>query len=155
MEKLKIIGIIILLFVVLFVIDIFCIYTLNRPLLGVQNDGGNVYKGLIYDTYNCAEYPAPQIKFKGTKFTCKDIKVSNINIIDKTKENPDFACAEALESFYKDESYTYYWDCMKNKYMIVKYEDGLEETVSEALKNKNITIDDLDRFNISYIKYNK
>ena len=44
---------------------------------------------------------------------------------------------------------------MKNKYMIVKYESGYEETISDALKYKAITISDLDKYNISYIKENK
>lgn len=155
MKKIKVVGIIVLILVLLIVIDIICIYTLNRPLFGIQNDGGNVYRGLIYDTYNCAEYSAPQIKFKGTKFSCADVKISNFQIIDKTYEMPSYICAEALESFYKDNKYTYYWNCMKDKYVVVKYEDGTEEKVSEALSSNKITTDDLDRFNISYIKYRR
>ena len=78
-----------------------------------------------------------------------------VGIDDKTKEIKDFACAEALEGFYADNEYTYYWSCMKNDYMVVKYNSGYEETISVALKNGAIKIDDLDRFNISYIKYEK
>lgn len=76
-------------------------------------------------------------------------------LVDKTKEIEDFACAEALEGFYADNEYTYYWSCMKNDYMVVKYNSGYEETISVALKNGAIKISDLDRFNISYIKYEK
>ena len=36
--------------------------------------------------------------------------------------------------------------------MVVYYESGNEEPVSEALKYGTITINDLDRFNIDYIK---
>ena len=36
--------------------------------------------------------------------------------------------------------------------MIVKYESGFEETISDALKYGTIKISDLDRFNIDYIK---
>ena len=72
-------------------------------------------------------------------------------LVDKTKEIKDFACAEALEGFYADNEYTYYWSCMKNDYMVVKYNSGYEETISVALKNGAIKIEDLDRFNISYI----
>ncbi len=39
--------------------------------------------------------------------------------------------------------------------MIVKYESGFEEPISEALKDKTITISDLDRYNISYYKEEK
>ena len=48
--------------------------------------------------------------------------------------------AEALEEFYEDTKYTYYWDCMKNKYMIVKYDNGTEETISQALLKEHIDI---------------
>ena len=44
---------------------------------------------------------------------------------------------------------------MKDKHMIVKYESGFEETISNALKHETITISDLDEYNISYIKYEK
>lgn len=39
--------------------------------------------------------------------------------------------------------------------MIVKYENGYEETISNALKNNTIKISDLDDYNISYIKETK
>ncbi len=141
--------------IIFFVVDLICIFTLNRPLFAIKKDNGTTYKGLLYDTYNCPEYSTPQIKAKGTKFTCavakKDIgKV--IELVDKTKEIEDFICAEALESFYEDDQYTYFWSCIKNEYMIVRYESGFEETISDALKNKTITISDLDRYNISYYK---
>ena len=64
-------------------------------------------------------------------------------------------CAEALEQFYEDENYTYYWNCIKNKHMIVEYNDGTNELISDALKNKHIDIQILDKFNINYIKYPK
>ena len=76
-------------------------------------------------------------------------------LVDKTKEIKDFACDEALEGFYADNEYTYYWSCIKNDYMVVKYNSGYEETISVALKNGAIKISDLDRFNISYIKEEK
>ena len=60
-----------------------------------------------------------------------------------------------LQSFYEDDDYIYYWECMKNSYMVVEYDDGFEETISEALKNKHIDIQILDKFDIGYIKYEK
>ncbi len=151
---LGIIGVVILFLAV----DLICIFTINRPLFAIEKESGTAYKGLLYDTYNCQEYSTPQIKAKGTKFTCatgkKDLgKV--IELVDKTQERDGFACAEALESFYEDDNYTYYWNCIKNKYMVVKYESGFEEPISEALKNKTITISDLDRYNISYYREEK
>ena len=76
-------------------------------------------------------------------------------IIDKTKKMLNFSCAEALDKFYEDENYEYYYDCLKSKYIIVEYKDGSEGTVKEALKQKRITIEDLDNYKIKYIKYKK
>jgi len=150
---LAVLGIIIL----TIVIDLVCIFTINRPIFSQAEDYGThaIYKGLFFNTYNCPEYSLPQIKAKWNKFTCSvertDIgKV--VSIKDKTKNKLNFACAEALQSFYEDDMYQYFWDCMKNKYMVVQYESGFEETVSDALKYETITISDLDKFNIEYIK---
>lgn len=144
--------------VLLFVIDLICIFTINRPLFAIQNDGGNVYRGIFYDTYYCSEYSVPQIKVKGLKLACSDVKVNIgevVSIVDTTKDINNFACVEMLENFYEDDNYIYYWNCIKNEYIIVKYENGYEEKVSDALKYGTITIGDLDKYNISYIKYEK
>ena len=50
------------------IIDLVSIFTLNRPIFAIKKDG--YYMGLFYDTYNCLEYSIPQIKTKGTKFSC-------------------------------------------------------------------------------------
>lgn len=148
---LMIIGIIIL----SIVIDVVCIFTINRPIFAIQARTPYTYTGIFYDTYNCPEYSAAQIKAKGTKFSCSISRVNIggvVDIVDTTKDIKNFICAEALEEFYSDDSYSYYWECIKDKYMIVRYESGFEETISSALKNGTIDIYDLDRYGISYIK---
>lgn len=153
-KSLKIILSIIVSIISLFIIDFIFIFVFNRPLFGFKVDNGDstnlVYKGIFYDTYNCLEYSKPQVKIKGTKFSCgeNDFKVKEI--VDTTKEIKDFACAEVLEQFYEDETNEYYYSCMKSKYIVVRYENGFEETVSEALKKGSIKISDLDHFNINY-----
>lgn len=148
--------------ILLFVIDLIFIFTINRPLLAIKEDNGDsvnlIYRGILYDTYNCHEYSSPQIKIKGAKYTCDVLELDMgtvVSIKDKTKEIEDFACAEALEQFYEDETHTYYWNCIKNDYMVVQYDSGNEEPISEALKCATITISDLDKFNIEYIKMEK
>ena len=148
--------------ILLFVVDLICIFTINRPLFAIKEDNGDsvhlIYRGLFYDTYNCHEFSTPQIKVKGAKFTCAVLELdvgAVVNIKDKTKEIKDFTCAEALEQFYEDETYTYFWNCIKNDYMVVKYDSGNEEPISEALKYGTIKISDLDKFNIKYIKMEK
>lgn len=151
-----ILGVIVILILSL-LIDLVCIFTINKPLFAVTIDDGysTIYKGLFFDTYNCKEYSMLQIKGKRAKFTCSKVKLQDYKIIDMTKDIKDFSCDTALESFYEDEDYIYYWNCIKNKYMGVVYKDGYLELVSDALKNNKINITDLDRFNISYIKKEK
>lgn len=67
--------------IILFVIDLVCIFTINRPLLAVKKD--NVYRGLLYDTYICSEYTVPLIKIKGAKFTCALIEFDEEKVNDE------------------------------------------------------------------------
>ena len=67
--------------ILLFAIDLICIFAINKPLLAVKKD--NVYRGLLYDTYICSEYTVPQIKTKGAKFTCAVIE------FDEGKDNSE------------------------------------------------------------------
>ena len=156
-KSLKIFLIIIGIIILGFIIDLICIFTINRPILAIKGEN-NVYKGMFYNVYNCAEYAVPQIKSKGTKFACTEIKFQIgkvIEIVDTTKDIENFTCAEALEQFYEDENYRYYYSCIKSKYVIVKYENGYEEPVANALKYGTINIEDLDTYNIKYIKEDK
>lgn len=149
---LKIILVVIGVILLCFILDFICIFMIKRPLFAV-NKSTNVYRGIFYDTYICSEFSIPQIKLKGAKFNCTTDKLKIDKIIDYTLINVN--CAEAIEPFYEDNKYIYYWECIKNNYMIVRYENGYEETVENALKHRNITIEDLDNYNISYIKEEK
>lgn len=139
----------------LLIIDFISIFIINRPLLAIKRE--NIYIGILYDVYNCDEYPMVQIKRKGTKFSCaiNNLEYNVIDIVDKTKSIENFFCAEALEQFFEDEKYEYYYNCIKSEYVIVKYENGLEETVTKALKKSIIKISDLDTYGIKYIKMEK
>lgn len=67
--------------VLLFVIDLVCIFTINKPILAIndKNDSVNlIYKGLLYDTYICHNYDVPQIKIKGIKFSCEDLNMKSL-----------------------------------------------------------------------------
>lgn len=56
-----------------------------------------------------------------------------------------------ISTFYQDETYTYFFSMSQmHEYIIVEYEDGTTQNVKEALEAGNITIADLDRFNIEY-----
>lgn len=83
----------------------------------------------------------------------KEEKENNIkNIVDLTETSEGFNCADALEEFYKDAEFTYYFSCIKSSQIKVFYNDGTEETVKEALQKNKITIKDLNKYNIKYYK---
>ena len=75
---------------------------------------------------------------------------THLKIIDKTKEE-NIACNTALEQFYEDKEYIYYFPCEKSKYVIVIYSNGYQETVATSLEYGDITIEDLERNNIEFI----
>lgn len=130
----------------------------NNPIIKIKEyyNGGNINyksKGILVDTINCTNGKKDTV-IKGFSYSC-NYEGGNFSLVDKTKEIKDFACAEALEQFYEDENYTYYWNCIKNKHMIVEYNDRTNELISDALKNKHIDIQILDKFNIKYIKMEK
>lgn len=156
-KGLKIVLSIIGLIVILIIIDIIAIFMVNRPIFAIKTD--DVYRGILYDTYNCEGSSMPVVKMKFTKYACvKENKKANKkvkNIVDKSKDIKDFACAEALENFYTDDEYRYYYSCIKSSYIVVIYEDGSEETVSEALEAGRIKISDLDTYGIQYYRYGK
>ena len=69
--------------VLLFIFDFICIWIFNKPFFAIKKDNNDsvnlVYSGLLYDTYICHEHSVPQIKIKGTKFTCAYIGVKEMN----------------------------------------------------------------------------
>lgn len=161
MKSIKIILSILISILFLVAVDIACIFIINKPLFAVKMnnvDSANiVYKGLFYDTYNCIEYSVPQIKNKFSKFACsipiKDLEIKEI--IDTSKEIDGFVCASSLEKFYEDDKKEYFYSCIKSDYIIVRYTNGKEEKVKDALKNGNIRITDLDLYDINYYSEGK
>lgn len=67
---LKFILIFIVIIMVCIIIDLISIFNFNKPIFAIRVNNSNRYIGIFYDTYNCLEYSVPQIKMKGTKFTC-------------------------------------------------------------------------------------
>ena len=77
----------------------------------------------------------------------------SLEIIDTTE-----VCAEALESFYEDSKYIYYFSCMKSNNVYAKI-NGKKYLVKDLLNNNpttyNITIDILEEFGLDFIKEKK
>ena len=60
--------------------------------------------------------------------------------------------SDALEFFYRDDTYNYIFSSIKSHYIIVRYKDGSEQNVKDALEAGKIKISDLDWFGITYYK---
>lgn len=77
--------------------------------------------------------------------------VTVVDIIDRTARE-SLPTDDALEGFWSDEEYHYYFSSIKSQYIIVRYSDGTEEPVRDAMEAGRVTLADLDRFKIGYYK---
>lgn len=73
------------------------------------------------------------------------------NIVDLTKTQ-NIITPDALECFYTDANFHYFFDSIKSAYVTVYYKDGTEENVKVALEAGHITVTDLKNFDIWYSK---
>lgn len=139
--------------ILLFAIDLICIFAINRPLLAVKKD--NVYRGLLYDTYICSEYTVPQIKTKGAKFTCavidfdegkdnseehhfeaKVIEVHDGYIIVEPNENEEER--KSSDKFYIDNKNNVKYK--KGQILAITYVGGINESYPAQIGVTNISI---------------
>ncbi len=74
-----------------------------------------------------------------------------INIVDTT-ETENISCDQAFEEIYRDKEFIYYLPCIKSQYVLVYYTYGDKEDIKTALNNNRVGIEDLDTFDITYIK---
>ncbi len=67
--------------IVAIAMDLVSIYTRNKPVfvLSKNNDDSVniVYKGILYDTYNCFTESMVHIKSKWSKYSCPELKMDN------------------------------------------------------------------------------
>ena len=73
------------------------------------------------------------------------------NIVDRTGLQ-DIPTDDALECFYTDETFEYFFSSIKSEYVMVYYTDGTSENVKAALQAGHITIADLKKFDIWYYR---
>lgn len=93
---------------------------------------------------------------KSNKNTNKRITTYDRKVMDiKNTSKSDDVCADALEEFYQDDKYKYSFPCMMSSKIIVYFNDGTQEYVMDALNKKDITISDLDKYKIKYLKEEK
>lgn len=76
-----------------------------------------------------------------------------VKITDRA-EKENIPTDTALEKFWSDGVYDYFFGSIRNEYVIVEFSDGTKKTVKEAFADGEISISDLDNFKIGYIKQN-
>lgn len=112
------------------------------------------FDGMVMETYPLQINSVTYISLTdstGKEISERTTEKTVVNIIDKTV-NSDLMTADALEGFYNDDMYNYYFSSIRGKYVIVEYSDGSTETVAYALAENRITIADLDAYGIGYYK---
>lgn len=126
------------------VIDLICIFTIQKPLFAIKEDSGDsvnrTYRGLFYDTYYCHE-DSIQVMTKGNKFTC----AANIKI-DKFS-NYDFEVVVTTPTEHKktfafthnDRDYYY----GNTDYRLYLKELNLRYDLETSLKNNLVTFEDI------------
>lgn len=143
---LGVVGVVIL----LFAIDLICIFTINRPLFAIktENNGSvnNVYKGLFYDTYICNDYSTIQITYKGSKFSCNDtIKI-------KEFKNYDFSVVVTTSTEYKKifafkhNGINYYYG--NTDFRLYLTEGNYRYDLETSLKNNLVSFEDILNKNV-------
>ena len=112
------------------------------------------------------------IKEKEAKLPYFCLKVDNDDILEKIKDSEDSNLPDLIDytmlpgsekyniinkeyKFYEDEKYEYYYPSQKTKLVVVLFKDTGFIPVEQALKEKRITIDLLDKYNVEYFKKEK
>ncbi len=138
----------------------------NSPLLKIREyyNGGDLYykdKGLFVDTY-CGTNGNKDTVVKGFSYSISEVardeeyknedsmKSSLIADICDRAEEEKIPCDTALEKFFEDEHYEYYFSVIKSQYVIVTYQNGETEDVVSALNGGKVSITDLAEFGIKF-----
>lgn len=145
MKKVYVFLIILILIIVsVFTIDYLLAKSNKLPFLAIKETKGNIktYKGLFYQVDVCNS----NVVFNENIICPKD---ADFVIVDETE-----VCAEALELFYEDENYKYYYPCIKNATTFIK-KNNKKQTVKESLEDKTISVESLLKSGLSFIRKEK
>ena len=96
------------------------------------------------------------MKFNPDKYYTPPTEIKmNFTIIDNTE-----VCDQALEKFYEDDKYEYYFPCIKSGNVLIhfgKYFSGeeMQMPVKEALTKKYVTIEQLQEKGLKFYTKDK
>lgn len=72
-----------------------------------------------------------------------------VNIVDLAEAN-QLSTSSALEEFFKDTDFTYYFPSIKSEYIECQFSDGSKMTIVQALESGKVSVSDLDIYGIKY-----
>ncbi len=146
MKKLiKTILIIIGIIILCFILDLICIYKLNRPLFAIRQNNGDsvniIYRGIFYDTYNCHEHSSMQIVFKWYKFSCDNtVEIEKFNNFDFLVKVATLSKYQKKFAFsYNDTNY-YYGNTNFRLYLT---ENNYQYDLETSITNNLVTLDNI------------
>lgn len=114
--------------------------------------GSTVASGV--DMLNNSEVIDTEKKQEATSENDTGIDIQLVNIVDLTEVN-QLSTDSALEEFFKDADYTYYFPSIKSEYIECQFSNGEKMAVIEALKSGKVSIPDLNMYDIFYWKVDK
>lgn len=151
--------------IIVFIIDLFCISDRDIPLIYFEDtyydDGYYLYSGVVYDVYNCVGSNVENgthLVFKWDDFECKKYNQFQVNtikitkIVDNTALDENYVCDNKIEILFEDSVNRYFFNCTKSAYIQVYYDDGTNENLKLAINKGNVTMSDLDKYEIKYEK---
>ena len=119
-------------------------WQVTSGLVEAQKQAAFVTKFLdLYENSFAEEVPSPSTEIPTTAPS------SIIDIIDPTKKK-GFSYDTAMEKFFEDEMYDYFFGGIYSQHVIVHYADGTTEDIVTALNSGKASIADLNRFGIPY-----
>lgn len=139
-KTLKIIVVSLIVLVTVLILDLVSTLFLFRPLIGIKD--GNVYKGLVFNVYNCTD--KKQIKSKFNKFACSlDIKEEQ-EVEEKVNYDIDVIgksfCTNELNIYYDGNDKDIYFYCIDEVYV---YGDDKMYTLNNFIKDNVSSLDNL------------
>ena len=125
-----------------------CIILLVSVFVGCDtpeesNADVNSKDSLLHNSEDVSETVSEEISEEGSEQLTFVIE----NRMRETEAFPD-----AVEEIYRDDEMVYWFPSIMSGVYVVVYSDGTEQGIKEALAEGKVSIADLDRFNIDYMK---
>lgn len=142
--KLFLVSSIFIVIILFFIIDFACIFLLDRPMFAIKGNVPYKYSGLLYDTYRCPEYSVPQVKMKGTKFSCAiDFKYKIVTSEEEVCDN-----ASRTKLYYEENDRRVYTRCLNS--ISIKYED-MTVNLIDFIKNNDSLEEAIDKLTLTHV----